>query len=67
VGVESPADRDYQGGFATAHMLKDLRLAMEAADAAGAKTPLGEQAAALYEDFAKDAGALDFSAIIKTL
>ena len=31
VGPETPADRDYQGGFATALMLKDLRLAMEAA------------------------------------
>jgi 3-hydroxyisobutyrate dehydrogenase len=67
VGVESPADRDYQGGFATALMVKDLRLAMEAADSANAAVPLGARAAALYEDFlgAGNEG-LDFSAIIKT-
>ena len=67
VGVESPADNDYQGGFATALMLKDLRLAMAAAEEAGAGVPLGSRAAALYEDFAgKGNGGLDFSAIIKT-
>ena len=67
VGVESPADNDYQGGFATALMLKDLRLAMAAADKADAAVPLGSRAAALYEDFAGAGnGGLDFSAIIKT-
>jgi 3-hydroxyisobutyrate dehydrogenase len=67
VGVASPADNDYQGGFATALMLKDLRLAMEAAQAADAAVPLGSRAAALYEDFAGAGnGGLDFSAIIKT-
>ncbi|MEE4288406.1 MAG: 3-hydroxyisobutyrate dehydrogenase [Erythrobacter sp.] len=67
VGVESPADRDYQGGFATALMVKDLRLAMEAATSADAAVPLGSRAASLYEDFlgAGNDG-LDFSAIIKT-
>ncbi|WP_416830931.1 MAG: 3-hydroxyisobutyrate dehydrogenase [Erythrobacter sp.] len=67
VGVESPADRDYQGGFATGLMLKDLRLAMEAAETAGANTPLGAHAREIYEEFAKDNAALDFSGIIKTL
>ncbi|MFW2349158.1 3-hydroxyisobutyrate dehydrogenase [Qipengyuania sp.] len=67
VGVESPADKDYQGGFATGLMLKDLRLAMEAADTADASTPLGRHAKELYEAFAEDNGGLDFSAIIKTL
>jgi 3-hydroxyisobutyrate dehydrogenase len=67
VGVESPADKDYQGGFATGLMLKDLRLAMEAAETAGASTPLGKHARELYEAFAAENGALDFSAIIKTL
>jgi 3-hydroxyisobutyrate dehydrogenase len=67
VGVQSPADNGYQGGFATALMLKDLRLAMEAAEAADAAVPLGSRAAALYEDFAGAGnGGLDFSAIIKT-
>lgn len=67
VGVESPADKDYQGGFATALMLKDLRLAMEAAETSGASTPLGKHARELYEAFATENGGLDFSAIIKTL
>lgn len=68
VGPETPADRDYQGGFAVALMLKDLKLAAEAATTAAAQTPMGAQAAALYQAFA-DAGsaALDFSAIIKLL
>ncbi len=67
VGAASPADNDYQGGFATALMLKDLRLAMAAAEEAGAAVPLGSRAAALYEDFAGAGhGGLDFSAIIKT-
>lgn len=68
VGPTSPADNDYQGGFAAALMLKDLRLAMEAAQQAGADTPMGAKAAQLYEQFveAGNAGS-DFSAIIKTL
>lgn len=67
VGPTTPADNDYQGGFATALMLKDLRLAMEAAQASGAATPLGRHAREMYEAFAVDNAALDFSAIIKTL
>tara|TARA_R110000751_G_scaffold2018_9_gene9091 strand:- start:27222 stop:28088 length:867 start_codon:yes stop_codon:yes gene_type:complete len=67
VGVESPADKDYQGGFATGLMLKDLKLAMEAAETADASTPLGRHAKDLYEQFAEDNAGLDFSAIIKTL
>ena len=67
VGVESPADKDYQGGFATGLMLKDLKLAMEAAQTADASTPLGRHAKELYEQFAEDNAGLDFSAIIKSL
>jgi 3-hydroxyisobutyrate dehydrogenase len=68
VGPETPADRDYQGGFATALMLKDLKLAAEAARAAGAYTPMGGEAEELYQRFADRGGAgLDFSAIIKML
>jgi 3-hydroxyisobutyrate dehydrogenase len=68
VGPQSPADNEYQGGFATALMLKDLTLAMEAARSVGANVPMGERAAELYKAFS-DAGqgGLDFSAIIKTL
>ena len=68
VGPQSPADNDYQGGFATALMLKDLKLAMEAAASVDADVPMGEKAAALYDAFDKAGqGGLDFSAIIKTL
>ncbi len=66
VGPQSPADNDYQGGFATALMLKDLRLAMEAAENADAPVPMGGRAAALYEDYAGAGnGPLDFSSIIR--
>ena len=68
VGPKSPSDNDYQGGFATALMLKDLKLAMEAAESSGAAVPMGARAAALYSDFnGAGNGGLDFSAIIKTL
>ena len=67
VGVESPADKDYQGGFATGLMLKDLKLAMDAAQTADASTPLGRHAKELYEQFAEDNAGLDFSAIIRSL
>jgi 3-hydroxyisobutyrate dehydrogenase len=68
VGPTSPADNDYKGGFATALMLKDLKLAMEAAAGSGAAVPMGKRAAELYEAFDKNgSGSLDFSAIIKTL
>ena len=67
VGPQSPSDNDYQGGFASALMLKDLRLAMEAADSADAAVPMGARAASIYEDFnGAGNGQLDFSAIIKT-
>ncbi len=67
VGPVTPADNDYQGGFAAGLMLKDLRLAMEAAAGAGAKVELGEHARAIYEAFARDNAALDFSGVIRTL
>ena len=68
VGPQSPADNDYQGGFAAALMLKDLKLALAAADSAGAKVPMGTRAEELYAAFAAAGnGGKDFSAIIKTL
>ncbi len=62
----SPANRDYQAGFTVAMMLKDLRLAQQAANASGATTPLGQEAMELYSQF-DEAGKsqLDFSAIVK--
>ncbi len=68
VGPHSPADNDYQGGFAAALMLKDLKLAMAAAASAGAKVPMGQRAEELYSAFTADGhGGTDFSGIIKTL
>jgi 3-hydroxyisobutyrate dehydrogenase len=68
VGPETPADRDYEGGFATALMLKDLKLAVEAAQGVGASVPMGGHAESLYQAFANlGAGGKDFSAIIKLL
>ncbi len=66
VGPDTPADHDYQGGFAAALMLKDLRLAMAAAEDSGSSTPMGAEARRLYERLAGQGhGALDFSALIK--
>jgi 3-hydroxyisobutyrate dehydrogenase len=64
----SPANRDYQAGFTAAMMLKDLMLAQQAANAAGASTPLGAEAAQLFSLFVNSGnGAKDFSGIIKML
>lgn len=68
VGPESPADRNYDGGFASALMLKDLNLAMAAARQVEAYTPMGGEAAELYQRFVDRGGAAkDFSAIIKMI
>lgn len=64
----SPANRDYEAGFTVAMMLKDLKLAREAAVAAGGETPLGAQATDLYDAFAAAGNeGLDFSAIFKKI
>ncbi|MGA8715952.1 MAG: 3-hydroxyisobutyrate dehydrogenase [Roseiarcus sp.] len=64
----SPANRDYKPGFAAALMLKDLRLAQEAAAGVGAATPLGAEAAQLYALFvAAGHGGDDFSGVINFL
>jgi 3-hydroxyisobutyrate dehydrogenase len=68
VGPETPADRGYEGGFAAALMLKDLRLAMEAAQSVDAYTPMGAEAETLYARFADlGGGGRDFSALIKMI
>ncbi|MFB0612367.1 3-hydroxyisobutyrate dehydrogenase [Aurantiacibacter poecillastricola] len=65
VGPKSPADNDYQGGFATALMLKDLKLAMDAAATAHVNPRIGALAKELYEAFdGAGNGSRDFSAII---
>lgn len=61
-----PASRDYQGGFATGLMLKDLGLAADAAVSQNSATPLGELARnlfALHAAQGQNAG-LDFSSIL---
>jgi 3-hydroxyisobutyrate dehydrogenase len=64
----SPANRDYQAGFTAAMMLKDLALAQDAANTAGAATPMGAEAAALYRLFVgQGAGPKDFSGIVQFL
>ncbi len=64
----APANRDYQAGFTADMMLKDLKLAQEAAQAAGAATPLGAEAAALYQLVANAGmGAKDFSVMFRFL
>ena len=68
VGPQTPADRGYEGGFATAMMLKDLKLAQGAAAQVGASTPMGAQAEAMYALFAANGfGGKDFSAVIQLL
>jgi 3-hydroxyisobutyrate dehydrogenase len=64
----SPANNGYKPGFAAELMLKDLKLAQDAARATGASTPLGAEAADLYARFAADGNAgTDFSGIIAML
>jgi len=64
----APSNRDYTGGFATALMLKDLKLAQTAAQSVGANTPLGAEAAQLYSLFsAMGHAGMDFSGIIRML
>jgi 3-hydroxyisobutyrate dehydrogenase len=64
----APSNRGYEGGFATAMMLKDLKLAQDAAAKAGAATPMGAQAEGLYALFDRlGAGGKDFSAILHLL
>jgi 3-hydroxyisobutyrate dehydrogenase len=64
----APSNRGYEGGFATAMMLKDLKLAQDAAAKSGASTPMGAQAEAMYALFDRlGGGGKDFSAILQLL
>jgi 3-hydroxyisobutyrate dehydrogenase len=64
----APSNRGYEGGFAVAMMLKDLKLAQEAAAKAGAATPLGASAEGLYAMLANlGAGQRDFSVMLELL
>ena len=64
----SPANRDYQPGFAAALMLKDLTLAMQAAQTTSADTPLGARAYDLYDALcAQGHAAQDFSYMMERI
>jgi len=64
----SPANNGYKPGFMAALMLKDLKLAQEAAAGVGASTPLGAMAAQLYALYvASGEGASDFSGVIEMI
>ncbi len=66
IGPTSPADNDYQPGFAAELMLKDLRLSQQAAEAVDADTPIGARATEIYSAFVEDEGGKgkDFSAML---
>ncbi len=64
----APSNNDYKPGFATALMLKDLGIAMDAAQSTGANTPLGAMSREIYAQMDKDGnGGVDFSGVIKHL
>src|SRR4029077_6108330 len=64
----APSNRGYAEGFTAANMLKDLRLAQQAAGATAAATPLGAAAANLYQLYVDSGGgAFDFSGIMQFL
>lgn len=68
VGPQTASDRNYDGGFAAGMMLKDLKLAQEAAAKSGAVAPLGAQAEAIYALFDRlGYGAKDFSGVLQML
>jgi len=68
IGPESPADHDYRPGFSAELMLKDLGLAIEAAENAGANPKIGKTAKSIYENFVQEKGkGMDFSAILPWL
>src|SRR5690349_22479491 len=63
----SPANRDYQPGFTAAMMLKDLKLAQDAANANDANTPMGAEAAKIYAHYAERESARAVSGVIRML
>ena len=59
-----PASREYERGFACDLMLKDLRLALEAAREANCKIELGNKSEQIYDKIVRDGYAKkDFSFI----
>ena len=68
IGTVSPADNDYQPGFAAELMLKDLKLSQQAAEETASATPMGKHATEFYNQFVDEGlGGKDFSAVINKL
>jgi 3-hydroxyisobutyrate dehydrogenase len=64
----APSNRNFEGGFAGALMLKDLRLAMDAAKSNGANTPMGLRAEEIYSKYVSNHNQnRDFSGVIDML
>ncbi|CAM5190047.1 3-hydroxyisobutyrate dehydrogenase [Oligella ureolytica] len=64
----APAGRDYQGGFFTDLMLKDMGLALEAATQSGCAVEMGELAHNLYKESSEAGnGRIDFSSVLKLI
>jgi len=66
IGPASPSDNNYEPGFSSDLMLKDLTLSQLAAAAVGADTPMGALATSLYKKFVEeeDGAGKDFSAML---
>lgn len=65
-----PCERDYEGGFATALMLKDMGLATEVSSASGSPLPMAEAAESIYADMVERHAELrgrDFSSVYRYL
>ena len=67
VSKGAPAERDYQGGFGVSLMMKDLRLAMTAAEEAKVKITLGKYAQEVYKQVEKAEGSRDFAVVYRWL
>ncbi|MDA9816938.1 3-hydroxyisobutyrate dehydrogenase [Alphaproteobacteria bacterium] len=66
VGPESPADNDFQPGFSSSLMLKDLTIALKAINSTKTSAPFGKRAQENFSDMVREnKGGLDFSAITK--
>ena len=64
----APSNRDFAPGFTANMMLKDLKLAQDAAGSSATTTEIGKHALALYQEFVDNGnGELDFSGIIRMI
>jgi 3-hydroxyisobutyrate dehydrogenase-like beta-hydroxyacid dehydrogenase len=67
VGTNTPASRDYEGGFGISLMKKDLRLAIAAAEESETRLELAATARQVYEAAEKKYPGKDFSVVFKYL